>query len=85
MSIVRPSRQPSGLQDRRFGWAYIFGAARSDGENAFAFVLPEANAKAMLVFFDAFSATRGAGAHDGMVLARAGWHDVKTLKISATT
>jgi hypothetical protein len=39
--------RPPGLQDQRFEWAYIFGAARPDGENAFALVLPEANAKAI--------------------------------------
>lgn len=75
--------RPPGLQDQRFEWAYIFGAARPDGEDAFALVLPEANAKAMQVFLDAFSATLGAGEHALMVLDRAGWHGGKTLKVPA--
>lgn len=74
-------RRPPGLQDQRFEWTYLFGAARPDGEDAFALVLPEASTRAMQAFLDAFSATLAPDEHAVMVLDRAGWHGAKALKI----
>lgn len=74
-------RRPPGRQDQRFEWAYVFGAARPDGEAAFGLVMPEVSTQAMQVFLDGFSATLAADEHAVLVLDRAGWHGAKALEV----
>ena len=69
------------MQDQRFEWAYVFGAARPDGEAAFGLVLPTAGTEAMQVFLDGFAATLACDEHAVMALDGAGWHGAKILKI----
>jgi hypothetical protein len=83
-------RRPPGRQDQRYEWAYLFAAARPDGEDAFALVLPEASAATMQLFLDSFppeagcfanAATLASDDHAVMVLDRAGWHGAKALAV----
>ena len=74
-------RRPTGRQDQRFQWTYVFGAARPDGEAAFGLVLPEVGTRAMQIFLDAFADTIPENEHAVMVLDRAGWHGDKALRI----
>ena len=48
---VRGER-PRGLCDRRFKWAYIFGAVRPAMGDDFALVLPAVSLAAMSIFLD---------------------------------
>jgi transposase len=74
-------RRPPGRQDQRYGRAYPFAAARPDGEDAFALVLPEASAATMQLFLDSFAATLASDDHAVIVLDRAGWHGAKALVV----
>ena len=47
--------RPRGLNDQRFTFAYIFGAAKMGSDDAFAIVMPEVNTAAMQEFLDQFS------------------------------
>jgi hypothetical protein len=49
--------RPPGLCDRRFTFAYIFGAAKIGSDDAFALVMPEANTASMQIFLNRFSQT----------------------------
>ena len=70
---VRGER-PRGLCDRRFEWAYLFGAVRPATGADFALVLPEVSTGAMQTFLDHFAASLAEEAHAVLVLDRAGWH-----------
>lgn len=76
-------RRPAGRRDQRYDWACPFAAARPDGENAFALVMPEASTATMQRFLDGFAATLDADEHAVMVLDRAGWHGARTLIVPA--
>ncbi|WP_369412117.1 IS630 family transposase [Acuticoccus yangtzensis] len=77
---LKGERAP-GRQDRRFSFTYLFGAARADGEAAFALVLPEVGTQAMQLFLDGFAKTLPADEHAVMVLDGAGWHGAKALAV----
>ena len=76
----RGDRAP-GRQDRRFSFTYLFGAARADGEAAFALVLPAVGTAAMQIFLDRFAATLGPDEQAVMVLDGAGWHGARALVV----
>jgi putative transposase len=75
--------RPSGLADRRYTFAYIFGAVEPGTDNAFALMMPRADTEAMQEFLDQFSATIGGDEHVAMVLDQAGWHGAKDLRVPA--
>ena len=77
---LKGERAP-GRQDQRFSFTYLFGAARADGEAAFALVLPEVGTVAMQLFLDGFAKTLHPDEHAVMVLDRAGWHGARALVI----
>jgi hypothetical protein len=77
---VRGER-PRGLCDRRFEWAYLFGAVRPATGGDFALVLPEVSTGAMQTFLDHFAATLAEDAHAVLVLDRAGWHGSRSLVV----
>lgn len=73
--------RPAGICDRRFTFAYIFGAAKIGADDAFALVMPEANTEAMQIFLDEFSKTIPEDEIAIMYADRAGWHGANNLKI----
>lgn len=73
--------RPPGKQDHRYQWTYLFGAVRPDTGDAFALVLPVANAATMQLFLDEFAATLEPDIHAVMVLDGAGWHGNATLDV----
>ena len=75
--------RPAGICDRRFTFAYIFGAAKIGSDDAFALVMPEANTEAMQIFLDAFSKQLPADEIAVMFADQAGWHRANELKIPA--
>lgn len=77
---IRGERAP-GICDRRFEWAYIFGAVRPATGDDFGLVLPTVSTEAMQVFLDGFAATLAPDAHAIMVLDQAGWHGAKALAV----
>ena len=77
---VRGER-PRGLCDRRFEWAYLFGAVRPATGADFALVLPEVSTGAMQTFLDHFAATLAEEAQAVLVLDRAGWHGSRSLVV----
>jgi hypothetical protein len=77
---VRGER-PRGLCDRRFDWAYLFGAVRPATGGDFALVLPEASTGTMQVFLNHFADALDEDAHAVLVLDRAGWHGSRRLAV----
>jgi hypothetical protein len=73
--------RPRGICDRRFEWAYLFGAVRPATGDDFALVLPEVSTGAMQVFLDRFANTLSEEAHAVLVLDRAGWHSARSLAV----
>jgi DDE superfamily endonuclease len=71
--------RPRGLCDRRFEWAYIFGAVRPATGEDFALVLPVVSLAAMGAFLAAFAETIPADTHAVLVLDQAGWHSSRRL------
>ena len=68
-------------QDRRFSFTVLFGAARADGEAAFALVLPAVGTAAMQIFQGRFAGTLGPDEQAVMVLDGAGWHGARALVV----
>jgi DDE superfamily endonuclease len=52
-------------------------------DNAFALILPDANAAGMQAFLDAFTETIADDEHVAIVLDGAGWHSEKSLRVPA--
>ena len=75
--------RPTGICDRRFTFAYIFGAAKIGSDEAFALVMPEVNTESMQIFLDEFSKTLPADEIAIMYADQAGWHGAKALRIPA--
>ena len=76
----RGSRPPA-LRDRRFDWAYIFGAACPATGATAAFVTPKANAAMFQLHLDEIACNVAPGSHALIVLDGAGWHGARELKI----
>ena len=70
-------KRPPGIQDRRRDWACLFGAARPDGEAAFALVLPAGNTDTMRIFLDRVAGTLAGDEPAVMGLDGAGWHGAR--------
>ena len=73
--------RPRGLCDRRFDWAYIFGAVRPATGEDFALVLPAVSTAAMSTFLAEFARTIPADSHAVVVLDQAGWHGSRRLRV----
>ena len=63
--------------------AYIYAAVEPGTDNAFALILPDANAAGMQAFLEAFAATIHDDEHVALVLDGAGWHGSKRLRVPA--
>ena len=78
---ARRGTRPRAPRDRRYAWAYIFGAVCPARGTGAALVLPFANADAMQRHLDEISRCIAPGAHAVIVLDGAGWHGAAKLVI----
>jgi hypothetical protein len=78
---ARRGSRPRAPRDRRYAWAYLFGAvcpARAVGAGL---VLPYADAAATALHLAEISRQVAPGAHAVLVLDRAGWHGAGDLVV----
>lgn len=66
--------RPRAPRDRRFAWAWLFGAVCPARDVGAALVLPHVNAKAMTLHLAEIGRRVAPGAHAVVVLDGAGWH-----------
>jgi hypothetical protein len=78
---ARRGTRPRGPRDRRYKWAYIFGAVCPARAATAALVLPKANAEALSLHLAELSGQVAEGAHAILVLDGAGWHIADNLDI----
>jgi transposase len=78
---ARRGTRPRGLRDRRYAWAYLFGAVCPERAIGAGLVLPHANAEAMSLHLAEISRHVAQGAHAVLVLDGAGWHGAANLAI----
>ena len=71
---ARRGSRPRGPRDRRYQWAYIFGAVCPARAATAALVLPKANAEAFALHLAEIGRQVTPGAHAILVLDGAGWH-----------
>ena len=80
---ARRGTRPPAPRDRRYDWAYLFGAICPGKSKAAAIVMPHANRDAMNEHFAAIAQAVAKNAHAILVLDGAGWHAGKRLKVPA--
>ncbi len=80
---ARRGSRPRAPRDRRYSWAYLFGAVCPERAIGAGLVLPYANAEAMSLHLEEISRHVRPGAHAVLVLDGAGWHSATTLVIPA--
>ena len=80
---ARRGSRPRAPRDRRYSWAYLFGAVCPERAIGAALVLPYANAQAMSLHLEEISRHVRPGAHAVLVLDGAGWHGAASLAIPA--
>ena len=73
--------RPRAPRDRRYAWAYLFGAICPDRRTGAAIVMPEVNIAAMNQHLAEISRHVSAGAIALLVLDGAGWHRSPRLKV----
>lgn len=75
--------RPRILRDHRYGYAYLFGAARSTDPRAVGHVCARANTDEMNRHLADIAAAVAPGHHGVVILDGAGWHRSKALEIPA--
>ena len=80
---ARRGTRPRAPRDRRYGWAYLFGAVCPERAVGAGLVLPYVNAEAMSLHLQEISRSVIPGAHAVLVLDGAGWHGAAALTIPA--
>jgi transposase len=73
--------RPAGVVDQRYTSLYLFAACRPGTDEAFALVLPRADAGTMKLFLTHFSRQLAPDVHALLVLDQAGWHDERALHV----
>jgi len=73
--------RPRALRDRRFEWAYLFGAICPERCIGAAIVMPEVNVEAMDQHLAEISRNVSVGAIALLVLDGAGWHSSPRLNV----
>src|SRR6187455_1344739 len=76
---ARRGTRPRAPRDRRYAWAYLFGAVCPERAVGAGLVLPYANAEAMNLHLQEVSRHVTPGAHAVLVLDGAGWHGLAAL------
>ena len=77
---ARRGTRPRAPRDRRYAWAYLFGAVCPERAVGAGLVLPYANAEAMNLHLQEVSRHVTPGAHAVLVLDGAGWHGLAALE-----
>jgi hypothetical protein len=80
---ARRGTRPRAPRDRRYDWAYLFGAVCPARCRGAGLVLPFANAWAMDRHLEEISRCVAPGAQAILVLDRAGWHGKAALNVPA--
>jgi hypothetical protein len=80
---ARRGSRPRAPRDRRYAWAYLFGAVCPERATGAALVLPLANPEAMSLHLAEIGRHVRPGAHAVLVLDGAGWHDAAALVVPA--
>jgi hypothetical protein len=78
---ARRGSRPAAPRDRRYRWAYLFGAVCPARAKGAALVLPFANAGAMDRHLEEIALSVAPGAHAVLVLDGAGYHGRAALRI----
>jgi hypothetical protein len=73
--------RPRAVKDRRYTWAYLFGAVCPERGLGAAVVVPSVNIEAMNLHPTEISRTVTADAHAVLVLDQAGWHTSPKLRL----
>ena len=73
--------RPRAARDRRYEWAYLFGAVCPERSTGAAIVMPEVNVEAMNEHLAEISRRVSVGAVALLVLDGAGWHSSPRLKV----
>src|SRR3712207_2234320 len=73
--------RPRAPRDRRYTWAWLFGAVCPERRTGAAVVMPEVNLAAMEAHLAAISERVSPGAHAVLVLDGAGWHSSPRLRV----
>ena len=73
--------RPRAPRDRRYTWAWLFGAVCPERRTGAAVVMPEVNIAAMEAHLAAISGRVSPGAHAVLVLDGAGWHSSPRLRV----
>src|SRR5690349_10468969 len=73
--------RPRAVRDRRFSWAYLFGAVCPRRATGAAVIMPDVNVAAMNEHLAEISRCVSPGAIAVLVLDRAGWHSSPRLEI----
>jgi hypothetical protein len=78
---ARRGTRPRAPRDRRYAWAYLFGAVCPDRATGAGLVLPYANTEAMRLHLAEISRHVRPGAHAVLLLDGAGWHGAVDLAV----
>jgi len=78
---ARRGSRPRGPRDRRYKWAYIFGAVCPARAATAALVLPKANTDGLSLHLAEIAGQVASGAHAILVLDGAGWHTADDLDV----
>jgi len=78
---ARRGTRPRAPRDRRYAWAYLFGAVRPERATGAALVLPHADTSAMSPHLEEISRHVAPEAHAVVVLDGAGWHGAAGLVV----
>jgi hypothetical protein len=78
---ARRGTRPRAPRDRRYAWAYLFGAVCPERATGAALVLPYADAGAMSLHLEEISRHVAPDAHAVVVLDGAGWHGATDLVV----
>jgi hypothetical protein len=73
--------RPRAPRDRRYDWAYLFGAVCPERSTGAAVIMPEVNIEAMNVHLAEISRCVSVGAIARLVLDGAGWHSSPRLNV----
>jgi hypothetical protein len=79
----RPRPRPRPPRDRRYAWAYLFGAVCPERGVGAAVVLPAVTVAAMEAHLAEIATQVTPGAHAVLVLDGAGWHTSPRLRVPA--
>lgn len=78
---ARQGSRPRVWRDRRYEWAYLFGAICPERSTGAAIIMPEVNVEAMNEHLAVISQSVSVGAIAVLVLDGAGWHSSPRLKV----